>query len=351
DGLLLDGNHRANCLRINAGRVRANDIKGFAMTKLGIWKPKKRGGDVWISNSIFGQYNTTEPEFMHESNFTATAIKIDKSDCKITNTIARWCKICYEATGGIQNIYNCHFFQGGAAKRIREEPVLINWNTALGTGHGELNVFNTYLDNGCVKLYDKANIQNPVLLVDSDDVSLSGFFQILATGREEPRINITSPSFQEWDSNVPLCTFPDNGGKSWPDDFGGVQDYLGAVLNRGKHQQQVVNLHNGLHFISTNSNGPAVSYVNAGPRNSAAFKDINTTGPRMRVGSHGNNAEIRASEGFEVNAKFTQYQAQAMAPNAPDGSIALSDGSDKSGGWGATGPGFYKKLAGEWSPL
>jgi len=334
----------------NGGRTRHDNPQIYRMTLLGFHKPNGTGGDLRVLGGQIGQFRSTDTAFADQNNFTATGIKIDQSDCKIHNTLIRWCGTCYEAVGGQQELYDCHFVQGTAAAYLRTNAKHIQWDIA--DAGGKISFHGCYFDNGYSDFDDdQVHFVGCKALIDDTDVDIDSMFRFYYNGEAECRATSTPFSFAEWDDTVDLFAWlPDRTTPfdDWPDDHSTLVDYSDSTL-ASAHRRNIIELANQKHLLSTNSNGPATTTVSNGTTTTAAFVDANTTGSPAKFGSKGDNAFIDAQGILEAEVKAVQLVVQDSEPTAAgNGSFALSDGTISTNGFGIYGAGVYNKTAGVW---
>lgn len=339
-----------------SGRARHWSQQIYQMAEVGYHK-SGGGGELRYIGGQITQYlagDNAVDTLAEQGNYDAIGMLIEESDCKIHDTNIRWCGTCYESTGGQQYIYNCHFVQGTNGLYGRTNARLIKWDPASGSGNGELFVSNTYLDNGYCDLYDdKVNFMDCTVLLDVNDVDVDNMFRFYAySGATECRATARI-RFSQWDDTANLFNWlsPDGGTTTWPDDYSNVVARILSILSGGVHQEKVIDLYNTVEAVSTNTNGNATVFNSTNIRSLVGFRDRNTTGT-VRHGSQGNNAYISASEGLMVRTTHIEMDEQSVEPaGAGNYSLAMSDGTSSTNGFGTTGAGLYIKLSGSWTKL
>lgn len=355
--IVLDGDHLAAGWNdgTGSGRARFQNCQWWHFKKYGYHK-SAGGGEMRMTGCQLTQYlvgDSAVNTIAGEGNYDAIGIFLEESDCKINNTNVRWCGTCYKANSGVQEIYNSHFVQGTAGRYARTNAQLIEWNPAEGSGSGELWIHNCYLDNGYSDFYDdKVNITGEVLY-DVNDVSLTSFFRFYAySGSAEPRAT-AKVTFTQWDNSCDLFSWESYDGNSWTDTYTALTDHLTDTLS--DHQERVVELANTKEILSTSSeNAYSVhTFVSPHTRTTLRFRDTDTTdGSLVQIGSQGDDAFIQSNGNLKTNVNAYELQAQSSEPaGAGDYSLAASDGTSSTNGFGTSGAGLYWKESGSWSKI
>jgi hypothetical protein len=191
------------------------------------------------------------------------------------------------------------------------------------------------------------------VLLDSNDVDVDNFFRFYAYSGSGECKATASIRFSQWDDTANLFNWlsPDGGTTTWTDDFSSIVSRISSILSGGTHQEKVIELYNTKESVATNTNGNAHVYDSTNIRSLIGFRDINSTST-VKFGSQSDNAYIAADEGLKLSLLGVEMEALSTEPTALGNySIAMSDGTSSTNGFGGTGAGLYIKLSGTWAKL
>lgn len=330
--LTLDGAGIANTFINAAGQhnrlVNAHFVRmSTAWTSDGVYVPQNGCTDFRMIGCYVRQWKPGNAEFIDATKFTANLVRIEQSDCKLSDTSLFWGKCCYKATKGTQFLTACHLVNGregqaGTYPALATDTQLIEWGIP-GGGSGELVLEGVYLDNGKCDFYADQIRANVYLLSDTaDSILTDGMLRMFApTGGKANPSWIGEGAFLQWNSTYDLFRL-----KAAPTD----------AAPWGTPSQTL--------YTNANNN------FSASTKNDTTFRwgrrliDIWDEQPNTSRKNYSNSA-------FTINGPGIAFDAYSAEPaGVVNGTQLRSDGTASTNGFGVYGPGIYQLLSGSWSP-
>lgn len=301
-------------MQITGGRTKPTRCEVYEYIGHGILVPDTSGPEVWIDQCIIGELDSTFNPVLFADNaaYVGTGVEIRKSDCKVTNTTIRWTRCCYRATGGMQDIKNCHFYNGG--DNTRNNGQIIDWTAGSG---GELSIDGLYHDNGYSNFYsDRVNINNIAIICDSADMVPRTILNFYANQVSQPaRCNIRGVEIREWSTGASLIDFVDYGGNTWAPTYATIETFLTDFIEHNR-QNFSLEFNSTAVMISTEAHeNREFLMLSGGSATRLGFADRNTTTTGMPyVGATGQNLIMGAPNGaIQMNTAHQVFKA-ATAP-------------------------------------
>lgn len=343
----LNGNNVANGWKDaeGSGRARYYSLQIAHPALVGYWKAAG-AGETRMFGANMWQFLTSDAEFATQSNFTATLLRIDESDCKFHDSNFRWAGTCVEYSTGVQLFYGCHFVQGtaGAYARTNGRHFYVPNTT------GELFTYDCYFDNGYSEFYtDKVNIGG-MCVFDPADADVGVMFRFYAYQSSTPECRATmAVTFNQWDETATLVDWLDDGANVWADDYSRIVSRLAGVLADGGHVARVVNLNNIAENLATNANGAAQAITSNNIRSYITFLDVNSASGGADFGSQGDDARIAATGYLRVDTQGIRYSNGVLSLSGngtPEGAVTAPVGSDYRRLDGGASTSYYVKESG-----
>lgn len=286
-------------ISINAGRVKLDRCQVFEYTEKGVHVLPASGPEVWVHQCIIGELDSVFNSvlFANNANYVGTGLHIDKSDCKVSDTIIRWTGCCYRATAGMQDIYNCHFYQGGASVLVRNNGLIIDWTAGSG---GELTIDGLYHDNGYSNFYsDRVNINNIRLICDNTNMTPRALLNFYANQVAQPaRCNIRGVEVREWSTGASVVDFLSYGGNTWAPNYAAIETFLTDFVENNR-QNFSLNFNSTQVMFSTEAHQNREFWMMSGgdvTRLALADRNTDTTQPPY-IGCSTDNLTLGAPAG------------------------------------------------------
>lgn len=332
---LYCGRNAPSGVYVTGGRTKLDRCQVFEYTEYGIHIPDipgTSGPEVWVHQCIIGELDSVFNSvlFANNANFTGTGLQIDKSDCKVSDTIIRWTGCCYRATAGMQDIYNCHFYQGGASVLQRNNGVIIEWTAGSG---GELTIDGLYHDNGYSNFYsDRVNIRNIRVICDSSNMVPRAILNFYANQDAQPaRCNIRGVEVREWSTGATLIDFLSYGANTWAPNYASIETFLADFIENNR-QNFSLNFNSTQVAFSTEAHNNREFWMMSGgnvTRVGLADRNTDTSSPPY-VGCSGNNLTLGAPAGkVDLVSVLRQHRLSADPASAADGDCYYNTTSNK----------------------
>jgi len=323
---------RCSGMYVNAGRVRPTRCEVYEYIGHGILVPDTAGPEVWINQCLIGELDLTfnPSAFADNANYVGTGIEIRKSDCKVSDTIVRWTRCCYRATAGMQDIYDCHFYNGGAAAVVRTNNQIIDW---VAGPNGELTISSLYHDNGYSHFYnDRVNINNISVICDGADMTPRPILNFFCPTNNAPaRCNIRGVEVREWTTGASLVDFVDYNGNSWAPNYAAVEAFLTDFVEANR-QNFSLEFNSTAVMVSTEAHNDREFWMlSNGGLTRLGLADRNTdTAATPYIGSSGNDLVLGAPSGaIDARRPILTYAAASDPATTVNGAIYYNSTSHK----------------------
>lgn len=342
-------------LKVDAGRVKVFQTEVYEYIGHGILVPETSGPEVWINQCIIGEldvsYNLSL--FSDNANYVGTGIEIRRSDCKVSDTTVRWTRCCYRATAGIQDIYNCHFYNGGVGVVQRNNNQIIDWQ---GSTSNELTISGLYHDNGYSEFVtDRVNINNVSVIQDSADMVPATTFKFFAYSSSTPtRVNLRGVEVRQWTVGAELVEFVNSGGNTWAPNYDILEAYFNSFVDANRNNFSLDAAAKPMFTSFQAHDDREFRFLSNGILTRLGFMDQNTTQDSMPyVGSFGDKLRLGAPNGtVDMSSLALRLLPQGTEPvSSDDYLLAMSNGTSSTNGFGTSGAGLYQKISGTWTKV
>ncbi|WP_333846867.1 right-handed parallel beta-helix repeat-containing protein [Phaeobacter italicus] len=343
-------------IQVDAGRVKVFQTEVYEYIGHGILVDTTSGPEVWINQCIIGELDVSfNPTlFADNANYVGTGVEIRRSDCKVSETTIRWTRCCYRATAGIQDIYDCHFYNGGVGVVQRNNNQIIDWQ---GSETNELTISGLYHDNGFSTFAtDRVNINNISLIQDAADMvpATALTFNAYAVG-VTARPNIRGVEVRQWATGASLVEFANSGSNTWAPTYDVIEAYLNSFID-GNRQNFSLDVSPKPAAVSLEAHdNREFRFASNGSLTRLGMMDRTTTQASMPyVGVAGDRLRLGApNDVVQLDADAAQFEAQTSEPSRTGNYlVAMSDGTSSTNGFGGSGSGLYWRGTGStWSPV
>lgn len=321
--LTIDCNKIANGIRDSGQRNMWYTPRIFRMSpgwrSYGYWKPYSEGNECGIINPRICQWVTTDTEFSDPTKFTADCVRIEQSDCFVHGGNIAWARTCYYGDHGVHFLVGVHLNNGREGVGVTD-PVAIEF----GQTGGELTMTDTYIDDARCEFYSSnINMNGVWLLMNAAKVTISdGIFRFYG------RAGVGEPHCTGWfsyfmDSGKPdAFRFVDTVAHTWSDDIKNVATAINSHIGLDPNNSQI---HIGNRVLKA---GFSVDDI---------YEKVFTAGSYLNLTKSGQGVS------FPVKSEEPLYLGL--------GSLAFSDGTSSTDGFGLFGRGFYEKGVSAWHPM